>query len=47
MAYHRTGDTAKAIETQRRALSLLPESDALQRVELQKRLTEYEAALEE
>jgi WD40 repeat protein len=42
VAYHLTGDTERAIETQRKAISLLPE-DA-DRSEFEKRLAEFEAA---
>ncbi|MHC5002523.1 MAG: tetratricopeptide repeat protein, partial [Planctomycetota bacterium] len=45
-AQHRTGDTAAAIETQRRAIALVPESGAaVLRPGLERRLEEYEAAL--
>ncbi len=44
MAQHRTGDTAKAIETQKRALSLIPPDYLSQRKEMEERLAEYEAA---
>ena len=40
-----TGDTAKAIETQKRALGLLPPDYHQQRKEMEGRLAEYEAAL--
>jgi hypothetical protein len=42
LAYHRTGETAKAIELQTKAISLLP-ADA-SRSEYEDRLREYEAA---
>jgi len=45
LAQHRTGDTAKAIETQRRALELIPPEYHQQRKEMQESLAEYEAAL--
>jgi tetratricopeptide (TPR) repeat protein len=45
MAQHRTGDTAKAVETQRRALGLIPPEYHQQRKEMEERLAEYEAAL--
>jgi tetratricopeptide (TPR) repeat protein len=45
MAQHTTGDTANAIETQRRALDLLPPDYHLLRKEMEQRLGEYEAAL--
>jgi len=44
LAQHRTGDTAKAIETQKRALGLIPPEYHQQRKELEERLTEYETA---
>jgi non-specific serine/threonine protein kinase/serine/threonine-protein kinase len=47
LAYHLTGDTAKAVETQERALSLIPEDDARSRAEFEKRRSEYEAAIDE
>jgi hypothetical protein len=43
LAQHRTGDTAAAVETQRRALSLMPEGAD---PGIATRLAEYEAALE-
>jgi tetratricopeptide (TPR) repeat protein len=43
LAYHLTGDTAKAIETVRRAITLLPEG--ADRSEYEKRLEEFESAL--
>jgi len=45
LAQHTTGDTAKAIETQKRALGLIPPEYHQQRKELEERLSEYEAAL--
>ena len=45
LAQHRTGDTVKAIETQRRALGLLPPEYHQQRKEFEESLAEYEAAL--
>ncbi len=45
LAQHRTGDTAKAIETQRRALGLIPPKYHQPRKEMQERLAEYDAAL--
>ena len=44
LAQHRTGDTAKAIETQKRALGLIPPEYHQQRKEMEERLAEYEAA---
>lgn len=46
LAYHLTGDTAKAVETQERALSLISEDDAGIRAEFEKRRSEYQAALD-
>ncbi len=43
LAQHLTGDTATAIETQTRAISLMPSEDA--DPEMAKRLAEYETAL--
>ncbi|MEK7710504.1 MAG: hypothetical protein AAB341_01290 [Planctomycetota bacterium] len=45
LAQHRTGDTAKAIETQRRALGLIPPEYHQQHKEFEASLAEYEAAL--
>ena len=45
LAQHMTGDTAIAIETQKRALGLLPSEYHQQRKEMEQRLAEYEAAL--
>jgi len=42
LAQHMTGDTAKAIETQKRALDLLPPEYHQQRKEMEQRLAEYE-----
>ncbi len=44
LAQHLTGDTAAAVETQQRAISLMPSPDA--DPEMAERLAEYEAALE-
>ena len=44
LAYHRTGDTARALETQKRALELLPPGESPLRKELEARLAEFEAA---
>jgi tetratricopeptide (TPR) repeat protein len=43
LAQHRTGDTAAAVQTQRRAISLMPDKNA--DPEMPKRLAEYQAAL--
>ncbi len=43
LAYHRTGQTDTAIETQRKAISLLPEGES--RAGYEERLEEFEAAL--
>jgi tetratricopeptide (TPR) repeat protein len=45
LAQHMTGDTAKAIETQKRALGLIPPEYHQQRKEMEERLAEYEAGL--
>jgi len=45
LAQHRTGDAAAAIETQKRAISLMPDPNA--DPNMAKRLAEYEAALTE
>ncbi len=45
LAYHLTGDTAKAIESQRKAISLLPEGESPFRKGLEEALTKFEAAL--
>ena len=44
LAYHRTGDTAKAIETQRKAVALLPPGDSISRTALEFRLAEFKKA---
>ena len=44
LAYHLTGETAIAIDTQKKALPLLPEEHR-DRSEAERRLAEYEAAL--
>ena len=46
LAYFRTGDTAKAIETQRKAVALLPPGETRTRVVLEDRLAEFEGAVE-
>ena len=45
LAYQMTGNTAKAIEIQKRALALLPEGDSPTRKEFEQRLAEFEVAL--
>jgi hypothetical protein len=45
LAQHITGDTGKAIETQRRALGLIPPEYHQQRRQTEQKLAEYEAAL--
>jgi hypothetical protein len=45
LAQHRTGDTTKAIETQNRALALLPPEYHRQRKEMDERLADYKAAM--
>ncbi len=47
LAQHITGDTAKAIETEKRALAMLPPEYHQQRKEFEDRLAEFEAALAE
>ncbi len=47
LAQHMTGDAAKAIETQKRALDLIPLEYYQQRKEFEERLAEYEAVLAE
>ena len=44
LAQHKTGDTAAAVETQRRAVSIIPDEHS-QRADALQRLDEYEAAL--
>ncbi|MEX1310781.1 MAG: serine/threonine-protein kinase [Candidatus Sulfomarinibacteraceae bacterium] len=46
VAYHRTGDTERAIEVSNRALELIPEEDTGRRQAFEARLAEYRAALE-
>lgn len=43
LAYFMTGDTAKALETQRKAVALLPPGDSPTRTELEARLARFEA----
>ena len=43
LAYFMTGDRASALETQRKAVSLLPPGDSPTRTALEKRLAEFEA----
>ena len=45
LAYHRTGDTAKAIEVESQALDLIPEEDAARREPFEATIAEYQAAL--
>ena len=48
LAQRLTGDTAKALETQKRAVSLMPKNAlAATRTEIEQRLVEYEAALDQ
>ena len=48
LAQHRTGNTAKAIETEKRAISLIPEgADESTRKELETNLRTFQAALAE
>jgi non-specific serine/threonine protein kinase/serine/threonine-protein kinase len=46
LAYHLTGDIAKAIENQKKAISLLPEEDSARRASYGATLAKFEAALE-
>ena len=45
LAYHLTGDTAKAVETLRKALALLPEGGSRNRADYETRLSEFTAEL--
>jgi tetratricopeptide (TPR) repeat protein len=45
LAYHLTGDTAKAIENQRKAIALLPEGESERRTGFEESLAKFEAAL--
>ncbi len=44
LAYHRTGDMAKAIETQEKAIALLPPDDSQTRKDMEARLVKYRQA---
>ena len=44
LAYHRTGDTAKAIEMQEKALAFLPPGESQSRKDMEARLEEYRRA---
>ena len=44
LAYHLTGEEAKAAEKQRQALELLPPGDTADRRQLEARLAQYEQA---
>ena len=44
LAYHRTGQVEKAIETQRKAISLLPDEKTPFRADLEARLAEFEVS---
>ena len=44
-AYHMTGDTAKAIGNQKKAIALLPAEKSALRTYMEKSLAEFEAAL--
>jgi len=44
LAYHLTGNTAKAIENQRKAIALLPEGDSTNRESFEEALAGFEAA---
>ena len=45
LAYHLTGDTAKAIENQKRAITLVPPAESELRRGMEAALADYEAAL--
>ena len=45
LAYHLTGDTAKAIENQKKAIALLPEGNSTLRSDLEEALAKFESAL--
>ncbi len=47
LAYHLTGDTARAVENQKKAIALLPPGEPSTRAELQARLAEFEAVLKD
>ena len=47
LAYHLTGDTARAIENQRRAIALLPPGESELRTALERALDDFEAATKE
>ena len=47
LAYHHTGDTSRAIETQRHAISILPSGESPLRSELEGHLADYGSAFEE
>ena len=46
LAYHLTGDTGRALETQQEALSLLTEDQESYRPEMEANLAKYKAVLE-
>ena len=45
LAYHRTGDTERAIEVEIRALELIPEDDTARREPFEATIAEYRASL--
>jgi len=47
LAYHLTGDTAKAIENQKKAIALLPPGESSLRTSLEGALADFESALKE
>ena len=47
LAYHLTGDTAKAIENQKKAIALLPPGESSLRTSLEGTLADFESGLEE
>ncbi len=47
LAYHLTGDTAKAIVNQKEAIALLPRGESSLRADVEAALAKFEAALED
>ncbi len=47
LVYHLTGDTAKAVENQKKAIALLPPSESSLRTSLETALADFESALKE
>ena len=46
LAYHLTGDTAQAVENQKKVISLLPEGESPLRASLEAALVKFEVALQ-